>query len=376
MSQLCTQCCKDEVLRSLALELDPAEACILCGREKRFSIDLTDRRTKETFRALLRFHFHEREYNGHLGGDDFFFLLSRDNPLVDHSRREGVDDLCVEVIENGYETEDVGVSLFAGYWNQQQLPPLESLRDAEAEALTRARKELFYKNHFEIAPLIRQRLEKLRGYVSSEVRGRSFARARIGFSASGTNFETGEVDYVPFSSGDLMAPPPPIATTGRLNRQGVSFLYVTDDVQTALAEVRPHPGHIVSVGRIELSRPSVIADFTSIALSSFSSSDENLDNFVFLRSIERDFSTPVVPEERSSYLLGQLVADLLRDLGFDGVAYHSAVAAGRNYCFFEPERLRYIPKTGEVFQVRSLHYETQPLVPVTDLPKSKYFNRK
>ena len=121
----------------------------------------------------------------------------------------------------------------------------------------------------------------------------------------------------------------PVESTAR----GVSFLYVASDVATAIAEVRPHPGHVVSTGLVRQTEACLIADFGRIRLADFSNSDAGLADFLFLRTIDRDFATPVVPEDRDNYLLGQLIADVLREMGFQGVAYRSSLSNGTNSAF-------------------------------------------
>ena len=48
-----------------------------------------------------------------------------------------------------------------------------------------------------------------------------------------------EIGHQPFLGDQIGAPPPLAATAGRLNRVGVSFLYLATDKLTAAAEVGP-----------------------------------------------------------------------------------------------------------------------------------------
>jgi hypothetical protein len=149
-----------------------------------------------------------------------------------------------------------------------------------------------------------------------------------------------------------------MATPGRINRGGVSFLYAASNITTAVAEVRPHPGHLVSTGTVLQRQRCKIADFSEVRLLDFATSDDALDAFSFLRTIERDFATPVVPEERTKYSLGQLVADVLREMGFDGISYRSSVADGKNFCFFDPRSFEYADGSGAIVNVQGLQYST------------------
>jgi hypothetical protein len=109
---ICSMCAFDPTLASLAKIEAASVKCVLCRRDVGKAIDINHRRTKETFRALLRFHFGEWAYNGHLGGDEISQVLSRPNPIVDHINSDAVEEVCLRVYESGYETPDAGISLF------------------------------------------------------------------------------------------------------------------------------------------------------------------------------------------------------------------------------------------------------------------------
>jgi hypothetical protein len=321
-------------------------------------IDVNARRTREILRALLRFHFSEWDYNGHIGGEDIERLLGRPNPIIEHSNECGVEEICLIAYESGYETADLGVSLFSGYDDGFRLTPLEALSKGEDPFLAEIRRRLQTENHFHVAKEVERRLKLLRRHIDKELHSGTYLRARIGVRQRAVRLGTRQQVYVPYSCESLMAPPPPLAVSGRINRAGVSFLYAASDVSTAIAEVRPHPGHRVSTGGLRQTGVCRIADLTEVRLVDFAHSDSALDEFLFLRTIERDLATPVVPEERTRYLLGQVVADVLREMGFHGIAYRSSVAGGTNFCFFEPKAFEYIDGSATVVLVTGLQYDT------------------
>ena len=54
--------------------------------------------------------------------------------------------------------------------------------------------------------------------------------------------------YEPFKDMDIDAPSPIKASTGKMNREGFPYLYLAANFKTAIAEIRPHPGHYLSIG--------------------------------------------------------------------------------------------------------------------------------
>jgi hypothetical protein len=83
-------------------------------------------------------------------------------------------------------------------------------------------------------------------------------RARIGIRWD--EDENGIEDYGPISPKNMGAPPRHLATEGRLNSEGIPILYLANDRETAIAEVRPWIGAEVSLGRFRIGKRLVIAD--------------------------------------------------------------------------------------------------------------------
>jgi hypothetical protein len=52
-----------------------------------------------------------------------------------------------------------------------------------------------------------------------------------------------------------------------------------------------------------------------------------------------------------------LIADCLRQKGFDGVSFKSSISAGKNLCVFKPELFVPVEASGIVQQVKSLVHE-------------------
>jgi hypothetical protein len=144
-----------------------------------------------------------------------------------------------------------------------------------------------------------------------------------------------------------------------MNRQGVSFLYLASNLKTSISEVRPHPGHMCSIGIFESIKEIIIADFTKIKVTDFHQSDKRLDLFMTISALENLFSMPITPETRKEdYHFTQLMADTFRQLNFDGIQFRSSVGAGTNLVVFDPSNFEYKDSSGSVHKVSSLEYGT------------------
>jgi hypothetical protein len=73
---------------------------------------------------------------------------------------------------------------------------------------------------------------------------------------------------------------------------------------------------------------------------------------------------PVVPGDARRYSITQLIAECLRQNGFDGVSFKSSVGGGQNLCVFRPESFGQVNGSAIVREVKSLSYglETSPMI--------------
>lgn len=137
----------------------------------------------------------------------------------------------------------------------------------------------------------------------------------------------------------LGSPPAMLATAGRMNAQGISVLYGSNELGVAIAEVRPPVGGQVAVARFNIVRPLRLLDLTAVSEVSergsiFDSAYAGrLERAVFLRSLSRRITRPVMPDDEAfEYLATQAIADFLateNDPPLDGILFPSVQVAGK-----------------------------------------------
>lgn len=368
MSNFCVECVKvDALKRYIVQHGTKVNRCNVCGAENTMHIACDQSEFKSKFRALLRYFFSETDYNTHLGGERLELLLARENNITNY--RAGWSDeenesALMTIIDPAYEEYDRGISLFAGYSDGEQNLHLIALRREYHDGLRAIRLAASRLNHFvldhQLIDLIRPMVARI---TRIEGRGLSLYRARVGYEAKAFPIFgwLEERHFRPYEGGKLGPPRPPIAAAGRMNRSGVSFFYAATDAATALAEIRPHPGHYCSIGKFVAERQLRVADLSALDVTDFATSDKELDDFLLLRTIDEAFSIPVIPEERSEYHFPQLLADAFRHLGFDGVCYRSSVGSGKNYAFFDPSVFTYEARSALVQRIDTVTYASTPM---------------
>jgi hypothetical protein len=174
--------------------------------------------------------------------------------------------------------------------------------------------------------------------------GKQFYRARKGYDSKKhpSRGISAEPHYSPYSGTQIGAPSPLLVGTGRMNRPGISFLYLASNRETAIAEIRPHPGEYISVGQFKATRELKVADFSNIDIYN---------------------SAKISPDNRNDYAITQFFSDVARQLGYDGLSFISSVGKGVNLTIFDPDLFEYVCGSAEILSVEGLYYQFK------DLPK-------
>ena len=183
-----------------------------------------------------------------------------------------------------------------------------------------------------------------------------FFRARIG------GIDGGLFGIVPFTRDQMSAPLPEQATRGRANPAGIAYLYVADQEETAVAEIRPYVGANVTVAKICPTKNLRVIDLTKIHKIPSPFGHDNLKTLItrnaLLNTLNKELARPVNPEDGEvEYVPTQYLAEIVLNNGYDGIRYRSAVSAsGTNYVFFTPVDLA-ITAEPKLVTVRSMQIE-------------------
>ena len=359
---LCLACAKHPELRAL-VESDSGEGiCGICGGTNNVFNPQRFEAVRNLVRALVRLHFDEQDYNDHWGGtsiDDV--ILVQENPIIETAKPAVFPDEFIDRITwegDIYPKYDEGICLFAGHDEVAGRLLQFSIPETICSELRDIERRLERENFHVVEPAMEVLVSSIAAEIESEVvEGSLWYRSRIGYERTETHVSEMRVTRVvtPYKGLAISALPPPKASAGRMNRSGVSVLYVSSEIETAVAEVRPHPGHTISVGGFRPSRRLRIARF-DVQISKFCASDKRLDEFAVIYHIDTLLSLPVVPEERHRYAATQLLSDILVRRGFDGISYRSSVGSGKNLCIFDPSLFVFDSGESAVRHVDRLSY--------------------
>jgi hypothetical protein len=151
-------------------------------------------------------------------------------------------------------------------------------------------------------------------------------------------------DTIPFAIDQMGAPPADVASDGRANPIGIRYLYLTDQLETAISEVKPSKSALVSLAdfRVSPGKSLKLIDLTNprSTISPFRVSSSSITDvrasMSFLEALGEELSVPTQPHRATrDYLASQYLCELIKVSGYDGVIYKSSLAEGRNFAFFD-----------------------------------------
>ena len=141
-----------------------------------------------------------------------------------------------------------------------------------------------------------------------------------------------------YKSSESGAPPADKATLGRLNPEKIRYLYLAEDPQTAVYEVRPTIGQNVSVATFKTKAELKVYD---LAADIKPQEGENLDyDYTLFRVIQQRFSEPNTGDY-FRYLPTQYLGEIIKQMGFDGLRFKSSLKnGGLNLVLFDDEKCK------------------------------------
>ena len=155
-------------------------------------------------------------------------------------------------------------------------------------------------------------------------------------------------------------PPKELASAGRANPTGISYLYLSSNLDTTLYEVRAAIHDFVSVAEFK-----ILEDINTLNLykvterSPFDNEDiaSYLVHKEYLIRLENELKKPVRRQDSLlDYLPTQYLTEFVKINGFDGLQFGSSLhEGGINIVLFDDNKV--MPVSVSIYQVNSIKYE-------------------
>jgi RES domain-containing protein len=159
---------------------------------------------------------------------------------------------------------------------------------------------------------------------------------------------------------EMGAPLPHLARPGRMNPLGIPYLYLALDQATAVAEVRPWAGALLSVARLTPQRALrlVNLNYRDVKPPEMQvQKGEQKDYETFLLFMSQSLARPQDPNDELSYIPTQYFAEKFKRQGLDGIIYLSVLQkGGSNLVLFDVNSAA--AKYVSLHEVQGLSYST------------------
>ena len=355
---LCINCIKDPLIILYTQQnFKRIISCSICNNSGQ-GLKIIDNEVlvSNLFKSILRFHYPEVKYNPNFSNNGLLFFFEKENKIINHNFYDAsIFEKLIDCLYGDYGGDPVIIysdkldrhNYLGGFYY--------NLQDDVSTIWTNLVQRLDKENYYNVKPELEIYLKRIIKRIQSIIKiGSKFYRARIGY------LEVEDLDFlfssrpVAYSKKDICAPPPPKAISGRINREGISYLYLSSNENTAVSEVRPHPDHYVTIAQFKNDSEINFVDFRKINLLNFFSSQSDIELYTFANYLSKTFSWPVLPDQKHHYLLTQLVADTLRELGIKGIIYNSPMCEGYNIISFYPELFDFIEGSNKLLKIEKI----------------------
>jgi hypothetical protein len=336
----CIRCFRDKQLREYISENGKKSNCPWCGAKRVPVLPLEE--LGPLFRSVVQIYEPVEGEEAWGRGDNIGYLLQEDWGIFSNKTENDPDlmhDLAVAILEAGLHPKyDIDEPDYSDFFVRSQAW-LEENWHEKIEQILEGRESFKFQDSQQED--ITDRLEDFEAHeIALEDFGSELEEGKILFRA---RIHDDRTRIERFSLQELGAPSPKKSIQGRVNRKGEPVLYLASDEPTALAEIRAWKGAAVAIAKIRLRRclrvVNLIPDFKIPASPFF---EENLDWRMQLTGLFKRFgeelSRPIFKDEEDIlYRPSQHLCDIIRQQGFKGVIYPSAMGEGYNVAIFDLE---------------------------------------
>lgn len=174
----------------------------------------------------------------------------------------------------------------------------------------------------------------------------TFYRARIGrktVTAGIDDYNTKLI--IPYHGNDIGKPPALRTEGGRFNRNGTSYLYLSTNLRTCIAEVHLQVGQECSVGEFRCINKVKLIDLSK----HFNRPEIDIWRKLLLQPIHREINY--------LYKMTQLITDVFVQLGVSGIYFDSTQTYGKNIVCFKDNCFELIEFSEKIYKADKIDYK-------------------
>ena len=216
--------------------------------------------------------------------------------------------------------------------------------------------EIIHKNRVKVAETItgKKLLE-----CFNDIKSKKYSMGANGdwdlFRARKGNWKTGIDDER--KNKEFNKAPEGLVSDGRGNARGISYLYVTTNEDTAISEIRPLIGDIITIATVKIPKESLERVFSFEMLEQWEMhmrspliKDKVAKMLMYI--INREMSKKI--DNSLDYLPLQFIIEYLKVLGYSAFSFKSSRSNGTNYILFPETEIEVL--NTKVIQVEDIDY--------------------
>ena len=345
---VCDHCIHDSYLINLVRQNAQQRQCDYCGRRARLAIAAPAAEVIKAIGVAVH-HYYNDPTDAGVPYDGGFIVepVGIDEVLSDL----GLDcsDAFLQEVSDAFG-DSMWVPSARGHWNGSQLSDRMRYSWASFQQLVKHKTRYHFAHRQaddreELSPTefleaIGHAVEAL-GLVSTIERGTLLHRARVRVADSA---------WMP-EAQTMGAPPRNLASAGRMNPPGISYLYCAFERETSLGELAPTPPIVMVAAQFTLRSNVLVLNLCELPKSPSVydvARNEELEWLDFLRGFTREISRPVRKDgsEHVDYVPSQVVCEWFAQVygegdggaTLDGILYPSAIVPGGKNLVLFPQR--------------------------------------
>lgn len=350
-SYVCAECVEDEFLKDVIRQNVSQRQCDYCERKTRAHSAAPVSILMGPIGNAVFYHFNDPTRGG-VPYDDGFVIESTDTGDVLNTLEFGCHDRLFDDIANAFTNKE-WVRAAGGHWASSH--PNEAMNDSWSNFVNIVKHNVrFFFQHLpasnatcsqeykphQMLPAIGKLVKRLK-LLKKLPAGTDLFRVR----------ERHEDADWELNEKQMREPPSEKASAGRMNPVGISYLYLSYEKETALAEVLKGPPCGAAIAHFVTKRDINILDLTNLPgkPSIFdNASRSKREKILFLESFAEEISKSVEKNGREhiEYVPSQVVSEYFALIfepspgkNLDGIAYRSSIRRnGRNLVLFPTER--------------------------------------
>lgn len=178
-------------------------------------------------------------------------------------------------------------------------------------------------------------------------KGQRFHRARKGCLTIAGGISDCDIEFTyPYYGSEIAAPPPMKASSGRFNREGTSFLYLSSSIATCISEIHLEVGQICSISTFEC-----VSGGKYLHLAPKADSIGTDEDYLY-----QLLTQPVYTEVKYKYLITQFLSEILRTANYSGIVFKSTQSNGKNVVCFNPADYAYVEYSERMYRATKIKY--------------------